>query len=439
MSMTGGRAKMGAYMLVGHMRRGRARTVGFLVASLVALLCVVLVVPAGAESAGAARPSAGSAASLASFETALGNLQKRSASNYRDRFAGLIMDEASGTATLFVTPGPDVANQLLQGFEDDASKVHVASRPTALATLQAGVEKMAADFPILRSSGLLITRAGVDIAANVIDVRVQNPGSATTAALQARYPGLPIAVSYGNLAERASCTSRSNCLDGLRGGLSISDLQHQCTSGFEATRAGKAVMLTAGHCFANGANVRHANVAIGTVAGRTWPADGTNGNVTVDGEYIPENIAWGGKSFGVIYYDANMNNYPLYSLQGQAAQGVKDPATEVVGTGAAHSGITTGTHNGTLTQVNIAVAIANDPDGASVVTINNARALNACTLPGDSGGPVFGGDLGYGVMTAASFPRTQAGAPYCDATTTGYYMPLITLVRQFGATVRVHA
>jgi hypothetical protein len=79
-----------------------------------------------------------------------------------------------------------------------------------------------------------------------------------------------------------------------------------------------------------------------------------------------------------------------------------------------------------------------NPDDAHLVTMTNARAANTCTLPGDSGGSLFGGDLGYGVVSAGNFDLVN-GQPACNATPRTFYMPLLTLVQRFGATLRVVA
>lgn len=72
--------------------------------------------------------------------------------------------------------------------------------------------------------------------------------------LSAAY-GVDVSVAYGQPPTPTSCTSRSNCGDPTRGGLSESAVGRGCTSGFMVYRGASRYVLSAGHCFHNGTSV----------------------------------------------------------------------------------------------------------------------------------------------------------------------------------------
>ena len=110
--------------------------------------------------------------------------------------------------------------------------------------------------------------------------------------------GPMVDVEYVGPSENDACTGRDNCRNPLKGGTRMGrNGQFKCTMGFNASRNGTPVMLTAGHCFTenggtscSGSEVKwnHNGSPIGCAWGESLPsgggmADNDIGWVKIDG------------------------------------------------------------------------------------------------------------------------------------------------------------
>lgn len=155
------------------------------------------------------------------------------------------------------------------------------------------------------------------------------------------------------------------------GGSSITNSGRLCSAGFIVQKGGVRFMLTAGHCFAVGANVLTTDGGLSV------------GSVTQRGPIPQSPVGWdmelvGGSSYGTFIYSGGTN-----SSTARQVVGASDP---VVGfTGYCHSGQTTGEHCGhRVDSVNAQVCTQT---GCKSPVI--AWSLGTMIQGGDSGSPFY--------------------------------------------------
>ncbi|MCG3042281.1 S1 family peptidase [Streptomyces sp. S1A] len=176
----------------------------------------------------------------------------------------------------------------------------------------------------------------------------------------------------------------------------------RCTVAFNARRDGAYHGLVAGHC-AGGVSTWYADAArtvpVGTTAGGGFPGD----------------------DHGVVRYTNTSLSYPgEVSLGGGAVRDITGAASPRVGQSVCHMGRVGGLRCGTVTAVNVTV---NYGGGA----VHGLFRSNACSEPGDAGGPAFSGTTALGVIVGGSGNCAYGG--------TTYYRPVIEVLAAHGLTL----
>lgn len=187
--------------------------------------------------------------------------------------------------------------------------------------------------------------------------------------------------------------------DAARGGSRWSDLHHACTLGWWAGPSAPPYpnFLTAGHCITpGGAAVRTCNASRSSCPymagefGQRWGAGGDNGLIQIT------NSSWR-REAGFTDW-RNGSRQPLTYLPGYWDY------NQEAGKVACHGGSTTGFSCGTVQGV-VPAYDTGDPTGPNgPVTLDSMVRVNGiCMQGGDSGGPVFTGDLrgGYGIVSGS--------------------------------------
>ncbi|MGW8851769.1 S1 family peptidase [Streptomyces xiamenensis] len=210
--------------------------------------------------------------------------------------------------------------------------------------------------------------------------------------------------SAGSLAGAISIERTPGTLENyLSGGDAIYASGWRCSAGFNATRGGTTVLLTAGHC-TDGAGTWWANSARTTVIGSTI------------GSSFPVN------DYGLISYTnsslARPSNVYLYNGTYRTITGA---ANATNGLAVQRSGSTTGLRSGSVTGLNYTVNY-----GGGDIVYGMIRT-NVCAEPGDSGGPLFSGNTAIGL--------TSGGSGNCSVGGTTYFQPVTAALSAYGASI----
>ncbi|SEP70324.1 S1 family peptidase [Streptomyces radiopugnans] len=177
----------------------------------------------------------------------------------------------------------------------------------------------------------------------------------------------------------------------------------RCTVAFNARGGDAYYGLVAGHC-AGGATTWYADAArtvpVGTTAGSSFPGD----------------------DHGIVRYTNTSLSYPPeVNLGGGAVRSITGAATPRVGQSVCHAGRTSGLRCGTVTAVNITV---NYGGGA----VHGLFRSNACSEPGDAGGPAFSGGTALGIIVGGSGNCAYGGGTY--------YQPVVEVLAAYGLSLR---
>jgi streptogrisin B len=167
--------------------------------------------------------------------------------------------------------------------------------------------------------------------------------------------------------------------------------QYRCSLGFNVVSGSTYYFLTAGHC--------------GQVAG-TWYADG--GHTSLIGPTL--DYSFPGNDYALVRYD-----------NGEQPPGGFTAANAYVGEPVTRTGSTTGTHSGTVTGLNATVRYE---DGS---TVSGLIQTNVCAEGGDSGGPLYDGNLAIGL--------TSGGSGDCTFGGTTFFQPVTEAASAYGVTV----
>lgn len=166
----------------------------------------------------------------------------------------------------------------------------------------------------------------------------------------------------------------------------------RCSLGFNVRSGSTYYFLTAGHC--------------GEVV-RTWY---TNSNQsTLIGPTV--NYSFPGDDYALVRYDNASLSHP----------GGFTVSDAYVGQAVTRTGSTTGTRTGTVTALNARVRYL----GSGVVS--GLIQTNVCAEPGDSGGPLYAGNLALGL--------TSGGSGNCRIGGTTFYQPVREAVNAYNVTI----
>jgi streptogrisin B len=184
----------------------------------------------------------------------------------------------------------------------------------------------------------------------------------------------------------------------ISGGDAIYGGSYRCSLGFNVHSGSTYYFLTAGHC--------------GEVAS-TWYSNSNHSTVlgTNVGYSFPNN------DFALVRYTNSSVSHP--STVG--SQTISSAATPSVGTTVYRRGSTTGTHSGRVTALNATVNYG----GGDIVY--GMIQTTVCAEGGDSGGPLYGGSVAYGL--------TSGGSGNCTSGGTTFFQPVTEALSYYGVSV----
>nr|WP_042191601.1 S1 family peptidase [Kibdelosporangium sp. MJ126-NF4] len=183
-----------------------------------------------------------------------------------------------------------------------------------------------------------------------------------------------------------------------------------CSLGFNGTRNGAKVLLTAGHCVEGNPDILDANgTHIGKGAGTRFPS--------VD--------------MGIVNIDAEDTQRAYVDTRNGTTVNVTGSSKAPIGTTICKAGNTTGWTCGKITHYNQSVQYS----GESVTTTGLARST-VCTEGGDSGGAYISGNTAQG-MTSGGPGNSECGFNQ-GANATGFYsfyQPVVDAASYYGVTL----
>ncbi|WP_420000212.1 S1 family peptidase [Streptomyces boninensis] len=187
----------------------------------------------------------------------------------------------------------------------------------------------------------------------------------------------------------------------VRGGDVLYGAAGACTVGFNADDGtGEKYGLLLGHC-AGTSDVWYADsartVQVGVTAGVVFP----------------------GGDFAVVRYTNTAVSYPGEVAAGDGVVDITGAADPYVGEPLCHFGRAGGLQCGTVVALNSTISY---PEG----TVTGLFSSNACSEPGDLGGPAFDGGTALGLI---------AGGSGCSGGGTTYYQPITEILEMYGLSV----
>ncbi|MET9087716.1 S1 family peptidase [Streptomyces sp. NPDC004237] len=184
----------------------------------------------------------------------------------------------------------------------------------------------------------------------------------------------------------------------ITGGDAIYGGAYRCSLGFNVHSGSTYYFLTAGHC--------------GEVAS-TWYSN--SGHTTVLGTNV--GYSFPTNDFALVRY----TNTSIAHPSAVGSQTISSAATPSVGTTVYRRGSTTGTHSGRVTALNATV------NYGSGDIVYGMIQTTVCAEGGDSGGPLYGGSVAYGL--------TSGGSGDCTSGGTTFFQPVTEALSYYGVSV----
>ncbi|MGI5453583.1 S1 family peptidase [Streptomyces sp. CA-249302] len=184
----------------------------------------------------------------------------------------------------------------------------------------------------------------------------------------------------------------------ITGGDAIYGGAYRCSLGFNVHSGSTYYFLTAGHC--------------GEVAS-TWYSN--SGHTTVLGTNV--SYSFPTNDFALVRY----TNTSIAHPSAVGSQTISSAATPSVGTTVYRRGSTTGTHSGRVTALNATV------NYGSGDVVYGMIQTTVCAEGGDSGGPLYGGTVAYGL--------TSGGSGNCTSGGTTFFQPVTEALSYYGVSV----
>ncbi|MFB0615317.1 S1 family peptidase [Streptomyces sp. AGS-58] len=184
----------------------------------------------------------------------------------------------------------------------------------------------------------------------------------------------------------------------ITGGDAIYGGAYRCSLGFNVRSGSTYYFLTAGHC--------------GEVAS-TWYSNSSK--TTVLGTNV--GYSFPGNDFALVRYTNSSVAHP----SAVGSQTISSAATPSVGTTVYRRGSTTGTHSGRVTALNATV------NYGSGDVVSGLIQTTVCAEGGDSGGPLYGGSVAYGL--------TSGGSGDCTSGGTTFFQPVTEALSYYGVTL----
>jgi streptogrisin B len=184
----------------------------------------------------------------------------------------------------------------------------------------------------------------------------------------------------------------------ITGGDAIYGGAYRCSLGFNVHSGSTYYFLTAGHC--------------GEVAS-TWYSN--SAHTTVLGTNV--SYSFPTNDFALVKY----TNTSIAHPSAVGSQTISSAATPSVGTTVYRRGSTTGTHSGKVTALNATV------NYGSGDIVYGMIQTTVCAEGGDSGGPLYGGSVAYGL--------TSGGSGNCTSGGTTFFQPVTEALSYYGVSV----
>jgi streptogrisin B len=184
----------------------------------------------------------------------------------------------------------------------------------------------------------------------------------------------------------------------ITGGDAIYGGAYRCSLGFNVHSGSTYYFLTAGHC--------------GEVAS-TWYSN--SGHTTTLGTNV--GYSFPTNDFALVRYTNTSVAHP----SAVGSQTISSAATPSVGTTVYRRGSTTGTHSGRVTALNATV------NYGSGDIVYGMIQTTVCAEGGDSGGPLYGGTVAYGL--------TSGGSGNCTSGGTTFFQPVTEALSYYGVSV----
>ncbi|MFD3588367.1 S1 family peptidase [Streptomyces sp. NPDC058683] len=184
----------------------------------------------------------------------------------------------------------------------------------------------------------------------------------------------------------------------ITGGDAIYGGGYRCSLGFNVHSGSTYYFLTAGHC--------------GEVAS-TWYSN--SGQTSVLGTNV--GYSFPTNDFALVRYTNTSVAHP----SAVGSQTISSAATPSVGTTVYRRGSTTGTHSGRVTALNATV------NYGSGDIVYGMIQTTVCAEGGDSGGPLYGGTVAYGL--------TSGGSGNCTSGGTTFFQPVTEALSYYGVSV----
>ncbi|MEU5593570.1 S1 family peptidase [Streptomyces sp. NPDC020298] len=184
----------------------------------------------------------------------------------------------------------------------------------------------------------------------------------------------------------------------ITGGDAIYGGSYRCSLGFNVHSGSTYYFLTAGHC--------------GEVAS-TWYSN--SGHTTTLGTNV--SYSFPGNDYALVRYTNSSIAHP----SAVGSQTISSAATPSVGTTVYRRGSTTGTHSGRVTALNATV------NYGSGDIVSGLIQTTVCAEGGDSGGPLYGGSVAYGL--------TSGGSGDCSSGGTTFFQPVTEALSAYGVSV----
>jgi len=355
---------------------------------------------------------------------AVAELADEARGRYPDSFAGLFREpQQPDRVTLLFTRNVEQAVASLAADFDGSAQLVGRDARFSRAHLESAFDRAVSRIRAPGMQALQVDSVYIDVPNNRVVVEVVEPTASQRQSLGDVDDAISVQNSLGQ-AQLAVCQDRDTCTPEMRGGVRILSPEFACSSGFEATRAGKSVLLTAGHCFKIGDVITHSGIPIGQVEARNFNNLGDNDALRIgQNDSALPGLPWQPSNW--IYATNNTKQYFIGAVKAKFGENVGDPLCR--------AGRTTGRICGSVLAVNTTV-------NAGGISLAGQNRADMCALPGDSGGPVYYSGFGHGMTSTSNFTSDGQGQPACypvgDSRRRMSYPPLAEAEKDLGVTVR---
>jgi streptogrisin B len=245
------------------------------------------------------------------------------------------------------------------------------------------------------SIGIAGVAWGVDASTNQVVVTVD---SSVKGGALARVRSAVASLGAG---ARLQSVAGTFTLDGVIGGDAIYGSRYRCSLGFNVRSGSTYYFLTAGHC------------------GKAEPTWWTSQNhSTLLGSTV--SATFPGKDYALVQYASSY--YSSLDTKGLAGNvDITGAANAYIHENVTRDGSTTGIHTGTVTALNVTVHYTGGG------TVRGLIQTTVCAEPGDSGGPLYDGNLAIGL--------TSGGSGDCKSGGTTFFQPVTAALSAYNVSV----